>query len=154
MAHRQRRRLLPGDETPTTVLAHDLCKRLEPTRAQHDGSQFLRHAAREMRHIIVDVARKQQTHPPAAVDARDPDAFEAADALWLDGGEERIVALDEAVTRLSAKSPCLADVVNCRFFAGYSDADTARALGLSEPGVRREWAKARAWLYREIGPDL
>jgi hypothetical protein len=48
----------------------------------------------------------------------------------------------------------MADVVNCRFFAGYSEVETAKALGLTVPAVGREWAKARAWLYREIGPDL
>jgi len=45
----------------------------------------------------------------------------------------------------------LAQVVECRFFAGYDDAETVRALGLTDRTVRRDWVKARAWLRRELG---
>ena len=59
--------------------------------------------------------------------------------------------VNEAVARLAEISPRLAQVVNCRFFAGYGEGETAQALGLTERTVRRDWVKARAWLRRELG---
>ena len=59
---------------------------------------------------------------------------------------QQLVAVDQALQRLRAVSPRWADVVECRFFGGYSDEETAEALGLSDRTVRRDWLKARAWL--------
>jgi DNA-directed RNA polymerase specialized sigma24 family protein len=59
--------------------------------------------------------------------------------------------LHEALQRLAAEMPRLADVVECRFFGGYGEEDTARALGMSLRTVQRDWLKARAWLFRELG---
>jgi DNA-directed RNA polymerase specialized sigma24 family protein len=61
-----------------------------------------------------------------------------------------LVALDEALARLADESLRLAQVVECRYFAGYDDAETALALGISERTVRRDWTLARAWLHREL----
>jgi RNA polymerase sigma factor (sigma-70 family) len=61
-----------------------------------------------------------------------------------------LVALNEALETLARQSPRSAQVVECRYFAGYSEAETARVLGISERTVRREWAMAKAWLYREL----
>jgi RNA polymerase sigma factor (sigma-70 family) len=49
--------------------------------------------------------------------------------------------------------PRLAQVVECRFFAGYSEAETAEVLGIAERTVRRDWLKAKAWLYVELSPE-
>jgi DNA-directed RNA polymerase specialized sigma24 family protein len=64
--------------------------------------------------------------------------------------DEGILALDDAMLRLSNEMPRLADVVECRFFGGYGEEETARALGVSLRTVQRDWLKARAWLYREL----
>jgi DNA-directed RNA polymerase specialized sigma24 family protein len=61
-----------------------------------------------------------------------------------------MLALNEALDRLQAELPRLADVVECRFFGGFSEEATARALGTSLRTVQRDWMKARAWLYREL----
>ena len=61
-----------------------------------------------------------------------------------------ILALNEALGRLAAESLRLAQVVECRYFAGYNDVETARALGISERTVRSDWTLARAWLHREL----
>ena len=53
--------------------------------------------------------------------------------------------------RLAELSPRLAQVVECRFYAGYSDEETALALGLTARTVRRDWVKARAWLQQALG---
>ena len=61
-----------------------------------------------------------------------------------------LVALDDALKTLSKQSLRLAQVVECRFFAGYDEAETALALSISERTVRRDWTLARAWLQREM----
>ena len=61
-----------------------------------------------------------------------------------------MLTLNEALSRLARDSLRLAQVVECRYFAGYDDAETARALGISERTVRRDWTLARAWLHREL----
>ena len=65
--------------------------------------------------------------------------------------DEGMLALNEAMERLANEMPRLADVVECRFFGGYGEEDTARALGVSLRTVQRDWLKARAWLFRELG---
>jgi RNA polymerase sigma factor (TIGR02999 family) len=67
--------------------------------------------------------------------------------------DEGMLALNEAMQRLASETPRLADVVECRFFGGYSEQDTARALGVSLRTVQRDWLKARAWLFRELSGD-
>jgi DNA-directed RNA polymerase specialized sigma24 family protein len=65
--------------------------------------------------------------------------------------DEGLMLLHEALQRLAVEMPRLADVVECRFFGGYGEEDTARALGMSLRTVQRDWLKARAWLFRELG---
>ena len=65
--------------------------------------------------------------------------------------EERVVALDEALERLEKLNPRLARVVECRYFAGYTEAEAAAAMGVTERTVQRDWAKAKALLYEALG---
>jgi RNA polymerase sigma factor (sigma-70 family) len=58
--------------------------------------------------------------------------------------------VDDALAELAAFSPRLAQVVECRYFAGYTAPETADALGLSLATVERDWAKARAWLFQAL----
>jgi DNA-directed RNA polymerase specialized sigma24 family protein len=62
-----------------------------------------------------------------------------------------MLMLHEAMVRLAGENPRLAEVVECRFFGGFGEEDTARALGMSLRTVQRDWLKARAWLFRELG---
>jgi RNA polymerase sigma factor (TIGR02999 family) len=68
--------------------------------------------------------------------------------------DEGVLALHEAMERMARDMPRLADVVECRFFGGYSEEDTARALNMSLRTVQRDWLKARAWLFRELGGSV
>jgi DNA-directed RNA polymerase specialized sigma24 family protein len=68
--------------------------------------------------------------------------------------DEGLLALNEALGRLAVTDPRLADVVECRFFGRYGEEDTARALGTSLRTVQRDWLKARAWLFRELGGSV
>jgi len=65
--------------------------------------------------------------------------------------DEGLLALNAAMERLGDEMPRLADVVECRFFGGFNEEDTARVLGTSLRTVQRDWLKARAWLFRELG---
>jgi RNA polymerase sigma factor (sigma-70 family) len=64
--------------------------------------------------------------------------------------DEMLLRVNDALSRLAALSLRLARVVECRFFAGYDEEETARALGITDRTVRRDWVKARAWLRREL----
>ena len=66
------------------------------------------------------------------------------------GGSASLLALNDALGQLASTSLRLAQVVECRYFAGYDDAETALALNISERTVRRDWTLARAWLHREL----
>jgi RNA polymerase sigma factor (TIGR02999 family) len=68
----------------------------------------------------------------------------------LDLGE--LVALEDALVRLGTRNPRLPRVVELRFFAGLSEAETAEVLGVTPRTVQRDWATARAWLYKELYP--
>jgi RNA polymerase sigma factor (TIGR02999 family) len=64
--------------------------------------------------------------------------------------DDTILAIDEALEKLAARSPQKAEVVKLRYFVGLEHAEIAEALGVSEPTVRRHWAYARSWLYAEL----
>lgn len=148
MAHRERGRVGAGATLQTTALVNEAYLKLRGTRAWNSDAHFIRAAALAMRHALVNHAlarssgkRGQGTaHLPisAALDIADDD-------------DASILALNEALARLAAESLRLAQVVECRYFAGYDDAETALALDISERTVRRDWTLARAWLHRELG---
>lgn len=70
--------------------------------------------------------------------------------LVVEDGAEMLIALDEALERLEAMDARLCRVVECRYFAGLTDDETAEALGVTSQTVRRDWVKARGWLYAEL----
>jgi RNA polymerase sigma factor (TIGR02999 family) len=154
IAGRQRRRFLHPDGPATTILAREAFRRIATRRLS--SMELLRATARAMREVITDLARAKARfkRDSEGSDTADVGKLEIADALWIDGGEDRIVTLNDALQRLRSLNPRLGLVVDCRFFAGYSDRETAQAVGVDELTARRDWVKARAWLYREIGPDL
>lgn len=110
-------------------------------------SHFLGVAARLMREILVDHARSRATAKRAGGATRIP--LEEA-ALAAPGRDVDVLALDEALGRLSVLDPRLAEIVELRFFGGMTTAETAEALAMSVSTVEREWATARGWLRREL----
>src|ERR1700735_4057358 len=147
VARRERRRIGAGDTLQTTALIHEALLRMSGTgRVTHEG-HFLLSAARAMRHALINYARDRvaaKRGSGAAVVSLD-------DATDVRGpSDEGLLEVNDALARLAVLSPRLAQVVECRFFAGYGDAETARALGLTDRTVRRDWIKARAWLRREL----
>ena len=147
LAHRERSRVGAGATLQTTALVNEAYLKLRGTRSWNTDVHFLRAAALAMRHALVNhaVARLAGKRGGGAVALPITAALDVAvedDATML--------ALNEALGRLARDSLRLAQVVECRYFAGYDDAETARALDISERTVRRDWTLARAWLHREL----
>jgi RNA polymerase sigma factor (TIGR02999 family) len=142
-----RARLGGGQTLQTTVLVHEAYLRLGAARAFADDTHFLRAAALAMRHALINHAESRATQKRGG-DAAYVTLSNAAD-FSIDT-DEGLLALNEALDRLHAELPRLADVVECRFFGGFSEEATAKALGSSLRTVQRDWMKARAWLFREL----
>jgi RNA polymerase sigma factor (TIGR02999 family) len=103
-----------------------------------------------MRRILIERVRAQLRIKRGG-DAQRVPLAEAEDMVI--GNEEQVIAINDALQALAQRSPRLAEIVECRFFAGYNEAETAEALGISERTVQRDWATARAWLQRELGSE-
>jgi RNA polymerase sigma factor (TIGR02999 family) len=125
--------------------------RLRDSRGFADETHFLRAAALAMRHALINYAQAR------IADKRGGGGVHVTLSQVADFSietDEGMLALNEAMQKLAGETPRLADVVECRFFGGYSEQDTARALGVSLRTVQRDWLKARAWLYRELSGEI
>ena len=158
VAHRQLDAEPAGHTLSTTALVHETYLKLaDQTRAEwRNRAQFFAVASCAMRRILIDYARRHRAlrcggrldGPPAvpiSLDDVQISVAERADAL---------LALDEALDRLARLDERLARVVECRFFAGLTEEETATALGVSKRTVAREWAVARGWLCEELRGDI
>jgi RNA polymerase sigma factor (TIGR02999 family) len=156
IASRERRRW-DGDETlNTTALVNEAYLKLVDQSAPdwRSRAHFLAVAAIAMRQILIDYAKRKRAakrgggrmhlplHGLEGVLHREEDASGSRDEVLL--------ALDEALDRLERRDPRQARIVECRFFGGMSIEDTAEALGVSAATVKRGWAMAQAWLYRDL----
>ena len=154
IAHRQLNAEAGGHTLSTTALVHETYLKLkDQVRTEWvNREQFFAIAARVMRRILVDYARKHWAQRRGGRD-RHSVALEEADEAGLLAVAERaseLLELDAALERLSAMDARLGQVVECRFFGGMSEGETARALGVSERTVSRDWAMARGWLHDEL----
>lgn len=148
-AHRELGRWRPGDTLDTTALVHEAYLRLvDSRRAEYaDRRHFQAVAATAMRQIIVDYARQRTAAKRGnGQHAISLDRLEVAGATASD----EVVALDEALTALAVEHPRLAQVVELRFFAGLSVEEAGEAMDCSPRTVKREWQKARAFLFRML----
>ena len=134
----------------TTALVNELYLKLVDQRQAkwQNRAHFFAVAAQLMRRILVDHARRRDADKRGGSQIKLPldEALAAADETDVD-----LLAIDEALDRLSAIDEQQARVVELRFFSGLSVEETAAALGVSPKTVKRDWAVARAWLRREIG---
>jgi RNA polymerase sigma factor (TIGR02999 family) len=147
-AHLRRGR--SGHTLDTTGLVHEAYLRLvDQTRVEWIHRQhFLSVCARAMRQIIISSARKhaavKRGGGERAVTLEEERISDPGQAEWL-------LALDRALERLAAHNERMARVVECRYFAGLSEEETAQALDTSLRTVQRDWMKARAWLREDLG---
>jgi RNA polymerase sigma factor (TIGR02999 family) len=127
-------------------------KLVDQTRVEwRDRAHFFRVASWAMRRILVDYARRYRAlRRGGGLRRVELESDEAAVAER----SERLIALDEALERLAAVSRRMSDVVECRFFGGLSEEETAEALGMTIRTVQRDWAKAKGLLYLELRDDV
>ena len=145
MAHRELASERAGHTLSTTSLVHEAYLKLirADSASARGRTYFFGAAARAMRQILVDHARRRLRHKRGGDRQRitlhtnvEPERF-AAD----------VIELDDALTKLSELAPRQAQVVECRYFGGMNVDETATLLGVSARTVKSDWAVARAWLY-------
>jgi RNA polymerase sigma factor (TIGR02999 family) len=154
VAHRQLRRWRSGQTLGTTALVHEAYLRLvdQAGASWQDRTHFLSVAGVAMRHILVDAARRRMAKKRGGEGLR----IELDELRPSQGGPDassravEILALDEALTSLAVRNERLSRLVELRFFAGLTEEETAQTLGTSERTVRRDWLKARAFLFHVL----
>jgi RNA polymerase sigma factor (TIGR02999 family) len=151
IAHRRLRRERSGHTLSTTAVVHEAYVHLVPqaTATWQDRIHFFAVAARVIRNVLVDYARRRSAEKREGSSIRIPLRED------LQGTQEApvdILALDEALESLAERDPRLRRVVECRFFAGMTMEETAEALGVSKRTAERAWTRARTYLYRALAP--
>ena len=148
LAHEQ-----PGQTLQATALVHEAYLKLVGSPLQDSTPQwnsrghFFAAAGEAMRRILIMSARRRCAEKRGGGLQRielDPALLPAADR------DERLLALDEALTRLEQQHPEQARLVKLRFFAGLTIAEAAAAMGISDTTADRHWSYARAWIQREV----
>lgn len=149
MAHHQLIAQPPGRTLATTVLIHEAYLRLVNQKEVgfDDRARFLAYASRVMRTVLVDYARARGAKKRGG--GMRPVPIDVAN-LQVDEQADLVLGVDDALDRLAALDERQARIVECRFFGGMSEAETAEALGISDRTVRRDWTKSRAWLQVEL----
>jgi len=158
IAHWQLRRGRSSPTMGTTVLVHEIYLKMADQKRLNasDRGHFLAISAHAMRQVMADHARRRT----AAKRGGDADPVPLDEAPQLADAEARqLLDVDRALERLAERSERMARIVECRFFAGYTEEETAEALDVSLRTVQRDWMKARAWLREELDdfhdrPDL
>jgi RNA polymerase sigma factor (TIGR02999 family) len=149
IARRQLGRWRHGVSLDTGALVHEAYLKLIDQRQAdwRDRAHFFAIAARAMRHVLVDYARRRGARKRgggiAHVDVAGRDVASQKQV-------EQLLALDQALSRLDKEDPRLLQIVECRFFAGYSEAETADLLRVSTRTVERDWLRAKAWLRQAM----
>ena len=139
----------PGQTLEATASVHEAYIRLVGAEAQNwsGRTHFFAAAAEAMRRILIENARRKQRYKHGADHHRvDLDDSKIA----IEGPSTDLIALDEALTKLTEEDRIVADLVKLRYFAGLTIEQAAAVLGVSRRTADRYWAYARAWLYQEI----
>jgi len=154
LRHIARARLAAGERTLTpTVLVHEAFLRLVGNARLdlNDRRHFLACAARAMRTIVIDQARRRSAakRGGAGTDVSlDAVSFQLADP----GSDEQLMALDESLNQLNVVNPRQREVVELHYFGGLPFPALAELLGCSERTAKREWERARAFLHAQLAP--
>jgi RNA polymerase sigma factor (TIGR02999 family) len=139
----------PGQTLNATALVHEAYLRLVGDRKESrpftDRSHFFAAAAAAMRRILIDNARRKRAQKRGGGLQR-----QEVDAIAAPEPDENLLALDEALDKLTAQDPIKARLVELRYFAGLTSEQAAEVLGISPTTADRHWAYARAWLRAEV----
>jgi RNA polymerase sigma factor (TIGR02999 family) len=149
LADRYIRRQKPGHTLQPTALVHEAYLRLgvDDEAEWENRAHFFRIAAKVMRNVLVDHARRRQSLKRGGGLKRVP--LVSTVEITSDPTHS-LIDLDAALERLAGMDPQTAQVVELRFFGGLNVEETGRVLGISPRTVNREWTLARAWLKKEI----
>lgn len=141
----------PGYTLEATGLVHEAYLRLvDQNRMQWDGrAHFFGAAAEVMRRVLVDRARERNAQKRGSGVAAE--SLEVALGVSGETQSYDILALDEALDKLAELDPDRVRVIELRYFGGLSVKETAAIMNVSEATVKRDWALARAWLFRQLG---
>jgi RNA polymerase sigma-70 factor, ECF subfamily len=149
LASRYLRRERKDHTLQPTALVHEVYLRLVgQTPVDWQGrAHFLAIAAQAMRQILVDHARQKK----AAKRGGDRHRIALHDDLVAESSRDvDLLALEDALARLTKLDPCQAQMIELRFFGGMTIAEVAKVMGMSKRSVEREWTMVRAWLRREL----
>jgi RNA polymerase sigma-70 factor, ECF subfamily len=152
LARLQLQREPDGHTLSPTALVHEAYMRLiDYSRIEWTGrAHFLAVAATAMRRILVDHARGHRSVKRGGMLRRvSLDSVE----LGTEDRAELLIAIDDALGRLKEVDARQAQVVECRFFGGMTEEETAEALGIGLRTAKRDWAKAKSWLHKEIAAE-
>ncbi len=153
LAHGQLRRPRERGTLDTTALVHEAYLKLAGSSqvSLHDREHFFAVAATAMRQILVDYARRREAIKRGGPRSHDPRLqVDASEPLTPNRATE-LLAVHEALNKLEALDPRLGKVVELRVFGGLSVEEMAKVLDVSERTIKRDWHKARAFLYVEMG---
>ena len=148
-AHRMSRQPA-GHTLQATALVHDAYLRLLGNGEQswNDRRHFFAAAAEAMRHILIDHARRKGAMRRGG--GVEKVQFDDA-VLATQTTDENLLVIDEALEKLAMQDAATVELVKLRFFAGFTFAEAAGIIGVSERTAKRMWAYARAWLFEELG---
>lgn len=149
LAHRERNRMFSPATLTTTALVNETFLRLADGDGFESHAHFLRVAAVAMRCLLIDRARHQLALKRGG-DLRRVEFDDDSSDFQVED-DETVFAVHEALKQLAEFAPRLAQVVECRYFAGYSEKEIAEALGVTERTVQRDWVAAKAWLAKALG---
>jgi len=152
LAHHYMSRERAGHTLQTTELLDEAYLLLvkDPSRGWHNRTHFIAATAQLMRRIMVDHARARRALKRGGEAARV--TLDDA-AVVTDKHSEELLALDDALDRLTAQDPRKSQIVELRYFGGLTVEETAQFLKVSRRSVEREWTMAKAWLYRALSRD-
>ena len=154
IAHQRLRRQGGIADLATTVLVHESFLRLigSDQLKLADRQHFFAYVAKTMRSIIIDFARKDMAERRGGgVEPLELDT-ELADELGGNASSKTLIEINDSLLELEKADPVLAQVVEMRYFAGYSETEVAELMGTSERTVRRQWDKARLFLLVSMQP--
>ncbi len=150
LARSQRRKNPSSPTINTTALVHEAYLRLADKPNAWEGRRhFFRVAARAMRHILIDYARERRAQKRGG-DASNLSLDDLGPVAMDDKQAEEMIAIHEALERLASVDPRMVEVVELRYFGGFTIEETAATLDLSSATIKRDWATARMWLRAEL----
>ena len=142
----------PDHTLSATALVHEAYMRLVGQRDidWQDRAHFFGVASKVCRRILVDHARRRLAQKRGGARGR---VTLDSNMIAVNSQSDELLALNEALDRLGQLNERLAQIVECRYFGGLSEEQTAEVLDISVRTVRRDWVKAKGWLYTQLQPD-